>query len=196
MFTAVASPMPSLCPISHPPMSVPLLHLLPHVPAAIPSPDFSTLHHCAGVVNIPLYLEPCLLLLSVEKCRSPSQTNKCKTETGTWSVTEIATAVKMSKANADQEEFRQDRPDVPPSWGLANSGQTLWPFTCKGNTVLQGFTATNKELMVVLFCCIYLLSTRKNPLAKLGRIHAVLLWGGSCSCSEPCGKLVPDLETG
>jgi len=44
--------------------------------------------------------------------------------------------------------------------------------------MLQGFTATKKELITFLFCCVYLRLTGKNSPAKLGRIHVARLCSG------------------
>lgn len=184
LFTAVVSPASSLCPISYHPVSALLpcciLHLLLGVPAVVPSLFFSTLHHCAGVIYISFYLEYLLVCINIyifiENCKCPSQTNKSKTETDTWSIREIAMTAKPSKAKADQEEFRQGRPDTRLS--SASQTQDRAYGLLRATAIPYYYTATNKELIDFLFRCIYSLLTGKNSPAKLSRIHVVPLCSG------------------
>lgn len=91
---------------------------------------FSALHHCAGVINIPSYPEQLLVTVLCVTVQI-SLTNKSEPERDIRPTRETAITAKAIKAKADQEEFRQGKPDLPLSWGLANSGQSSWPVTAK-----------------------------------------------------------------
>lgn len=48
-----------------------------------------------------------------------------------------------TKLHAGQKRLRQHKPEKPWSWELANSVQSIWPVTSKGNTALLGYRITH-----------------------------------------------------
>lgn len=192
LFTAAVTPVSVLHPISYIPCFHPsLLHPAPPShPCCHSKPVFLHTSSLCWSHKYPILprTPACYCCLS----KSPSQTNKSKPETDSWSVTEIAIPAKPSEAKADQQEIR---------WAWQTSVLRSWKLRTKLVTYyLQRQFCTTSLLQKRNY---FLFDSAAFAYSWLGRsclqssvelCSPALLWVDSCNHNEPCGKLVPDLE--